>query len=94
MVTLLRSKYLEILRIFFSTKKNKIRSYLKDINNLERSETWKNQLTIANNFISSIDDDEERVMHSKKDNIEIMVNDKADEVIKELFDSLEKYISK
>ena len=27
-------------------------------------------------------------MHSKIDNIEIMSNDKADEVIKELFDSL------
>ena len=27
-------------------------------------------------------------MHSKSGNIEIMVNDKADEVIKELFDSL------
>ena len=27
-------------------------------------------------------------MHSKGDNIEIMINDKADEVIKELFDSL------
>ena len=28
-------------------------------------------------------------MHSKSDNIEIMINDEADEVIKELFDSLE-----
>ena len=46
------------------------------------------QLTIANNFISSIDNDEEHVMHSKSDNIEIMINDEADEVIKELFDSL------
>ena len=27
-------------------------------------------------------------MHSKSDNIEIMINDKAGEVIKELFDSL------
>ena len=30
-------------------------------------------------------------MHSKSDNIEIMMNDKADEIIEELFDSL-KYI--
>ena len=67
----------------------KIRPYLKDIiNNLKKSDTWKIQLTIANNFISSIDNDEERVMHSKSDNIEIMINDEADEVIKELFDSL------
>ena len=35
-----------------------------------------------------MDNDEERVMHSKSDNIEILINDEADEVIKELFDSL------
>ena len=46
------------------------------------------QLTIANNFISSIDNDEERVKHSKRDNVEIMMNDEVDEVIKERFDSL------
>ena len=34
---------------------------------------WKIQLVIANNFISSIDNDEEHVTHSKSDNIEIMV---------------------
>ena len=38
--------------------------YLKDIiNSLKNSDLWKIQLTIANNFISSIDNDEERVMH-------------------------------
>ena len=40
------------------------------------------------NFISSIDNDEECVMHSKSDSIEIMINDEADEVMKKLFDSL------
>ena len=45
---------------------NKIRRYLKDIiNNLKKSDTWKIQLRIANNFISSIDNDEERVMLTK-----------------------------
>ena len=38
-------------------------------------------------LVSSIDNDEERVMHSKIDNIEIMINDEADEVIVELFKS-------
>ena len=37
----------------------------------------------------SIDNDEEHVMHSKSDNIEIMINDEADKVTKELFDSLQ-----
>ena len=68
---------------------SEIRSHLKDIiNNLKKSDTWKFQLIMANNFISSINNDEERVMHSKRDNITITINDKADEVIKELFDSL------
>ena len=61
----------------------KIRQYLKDIiNNLIKSDTWKIQLAIGNNFISSRDNDEERVMHSKSDNIEIMINYEADEVRK------------
>ena len=39
---------------------------------------WKIQLTIGNNFISSIDNDEESVIHSKNDKIEIMINDETD----------------
>ena len=51
-----------------------MRQYLKDIiNGLKKSDTWKIQLAIANNFISSIDIDEERVMHSKSYNIEVMI---------------------
>ena len=65
---------------------NKIRPYPKDIiNHLKKSDTWKIQLTITNNLIQFID---ERVMHSKSDNIEITINDEADEVTKEIFDSL------
>ena len=49
---------------------NKIRPYLKDvINNLKISDTWKIQLKIANKFISSIDKDEDCVIHSKRENI-------------------------
>ena len=43
-----------------------------------------------NNFISSINDEKERVMHSKNDDIEILINDESNEVIKELFGSLKK----
>ena len=68
---------------------DKIRLYSKDIiDNRKKSDMWRIQLTIAIKFISSIDSGEERVMHSKIDNIEVMMNDEADEVIKELFDSL------
>ena len=69
----------------------KLRPYLKHINNLKKSGTfwkiWKIQLTVANNFISSIDNDEEHGMPSESDNIEFMMNDKADEII-ELINSL------
>ena len=43
---------------------NKIRPYLKDIkNDLKLSDTWKIQLTIAVNFVSSKDTEEEHAMH-------------------------------
>ena len=57
------------------------------MNNLKKSDTWKIQLAIANNFICSIDNDKECVMHSQSNNVEIMINDEADN-IKKLFDSL------
>ena len=44
---------------------NKIRPYLKDIiNNLKKSDTWKIQLAIANNFTCSLDNGEEHGMKS------------------------------
>lgn len=58
---------------------------MKDIiNNLKIFVTWKIQLTSAINFLSSKDTDEESLMHSVSDNIETMINDKADQVIEEL----------
>ena len=45
-------------------------------------------MAIAINFAYSKDTDEERVMHSKSDNVEILIYDKADEVIQKLFESL------
>ena len=69
---------------------DKIRPYLKDvINDLKKFSPRKI------NFISSRDDyDEERVMHSKTDNIEIMISDEADQVMKRLFDSLKNRYKK
>ena len=43
---------------------------------------------IGKQLYLSIGKDKEGEMHSKTNNIEILVNDEADEVIKELFDSL------
>ena len=47
-----------------------------------------NQINNSKNFISSIDNDKQCVMHSKSNNIEIMINDEGDEVINELLGSL------
>ena len=44
------------------------------------------------NFISSKDSDETRNMHTKSDNIEIMMGSEKDDIINELFESLlQKY---
>ena len=58
------------------------------MNDLRKSDTWKIQLTTAINLISFKDNDEERKMHSKSNDINITINDKADEIIEELFESL------
>ena len=71
-----RNKVLSIEEYFI-----KIRPYLKDIiNDVKKSDTWKIQLTIAINFASSKDNNEKRVMHSKSNEIEIMINDNEGEV--------------
>ena len=49
---------------------------------------WKIQLTVGINFISSKDSKETYTMHTKSDNIEIMMGSKTDDVINELVDSL------
>ena len=43
---------------------------------------------MAINFISSRDSDEACTMHTKSDNIEIMMDSETDEIIEELFKSL------
>ena len=68
---------------------DKTKPYLRDIIiNLQKSDRWEIQLTIAINFISSKDVHEERVMYSKSDNIEFLPYDNVDEVVNELFESL------
>ena len=70
---------------------NRTKPYLKYIiSYIKKSNMWKIQLAIAINFISSKDNNEERVMHSKSINIEITNNDKADEFIEEVFKPLNK----
>ena len=43
---------------------------------------------MAINFISSTDSDETRTMHTKSNNVEIMLGSETDQIIEELFESL------
>ena len=78
-----------------------IRPYLSDIindhktlKNLSHSSNetqfgeWKIQLTMSINFISSKDSDETRNMHTKSDNIEIIMGSETNDIIEELRESL------
>ena len=69
---------------------NMIRSYLVDmINDYKNQSEWKIQLSAEINFISSKpDSDETRIMHTKSNNIGIMIGSDTNEFIKELFESL------
>ena len=69
-----------------------IRPYLSNIINDHKTQgEWKIQLTMSINFISSEEDsDEVCTVHTKSDNIEIMMGSETDEIIEELFKSLLK----
>ena len=68
---------------------NKIKTFLKNIIiDLQSSDTWKIQLTIAINFISSKDVKEELKMHSNNNNITFTSCNDASEAVNKLFESL------
>ena len=58
------------------------------ITDLQESDTWKIQLAIAINFISSKDVAEERVIHSDIDNIKFTSYNDANKVFDELIELL------
>ena len=62
-----------------------MRNIMIDIQN---SDTWKIQLTIAINFIFSKDTEQERVMYSMSDNIKFTSYNEANENVNELLESL------
>ena len=70
-----------------------IRRYLSDITNEHKSQgEWKTQLAMSINFISSKGSDETCTMHTKSDDIKLMIGKETDEIIKNLLDShLQKY---
>ena len=55
---------------------------------LQKLDTWKIQLTMIINFISSKDTDEDCLMRSKVDDIEVTTYDDPKEIIEDVFESL------
>ena len=55
---------------------------------LQNSDTWKIQLKIATNLISSKGAEEERVIHSKSSNTKFTSYNDANEVVDKLCESL------
>ena len=55
---------------------------------LQKLDTCKIQLTMLINFISSKDTDEDCLMHSKVDDIEVTTYDGPKEIIDDFFESL------
>ena len=73
---------------------NLIEKYLKElIEEYKIKGEWKVQLTIEVNFISlKPSSDENRIMYTRSDNVEIMFSDDNDDIIEQLFESLlQKY---
>ena len=68
---------------------NKIKPYLRNIIiDLQNSDAWKIQLTIAIDIISSKDAEEERVMDSMSNKIKFTSYNDTNEVVDELFELL------
>ena len=65
-----------------------IRPFLRDM--INNHGEWKIQLIIRINLISSLDTREFRIMHSKRDNVEIMMGIETDDIINELLEFFSK----
>ena len=57
------------------------------IDNHKAHSEWKIMLIMRINFISSLDTSDFRIMHTKSDNIEIMIGTETDDIINELLES-------
>ena len=85
-----------LFSIMIEIKKKSVKEYFDKIKpcliniiiNLQKSDTWKIQLTTAIKCISFRDFDEECVIHSKIDNIEYMPYDNGNEDVYDLFEAL------
>ena len=82
-------RYLKVIRPYLSDLINKHKThgltrYHSDNKSWigKTSSEWKIKITMAINFISSKDSDETRTMHTRSNNVEIMVGNETNEIIK------------
>ena len=79
----------------FSVKEylDMIRQYMSDVIDDHKTQgEWEILITMEINFTSSNDSNETGTMHPNSDNIEIMIGNETNEIIKNLFESpLQKY---
>ena len=61
---------------------------MRDIVDLQDSDTWKIRLTIANNFISSKDAEKEHINQSRSMILNFASYNNGNEVVDEIFESL------
>ena len=70
-------------RTSFEEDLEKIRPYFGDmIDRFKKLGEWKIQLIMNVNFISSKDSDDKQLMYFKSDNIEIMIRNETNEIMK------------
>ena len=89
------SEYLDMIRPYLSDKINYHKTQgewrIHSGNTITEHKTQgerKIHLIMGINFISSKDSDETRTMHTKGNNVEIMMGSETDEILKELFKSI------
>ena len=89
------SEYLNMIRSYLSDIINNHKTHgewrIHSGNAITEHKTqreWKFHITMTISFISSKDSDETRTMHTKSDNVEIMMGSETDEITEELFKSL------
>ena len=65
-----------------------MRPYLRDmINKYKAHAEWKIQSIMGINLISSINNDEFRIMYTRSNNAKIMMGTETDDIINEIFES-------
>ena len=87
-------KYLKMIKLYLSALINNhktpglVRYHSGNKSWLEEtSNEWKIQITMTISFICSTDSDETRTMHTKSNNVEIMMGSETDKFIEDLFES-------